>query len=99
MAHPRAFLVLVTHFADTEPSNFVLECRTLQSEPFGGSPLTCYTSRGSSQGLNDHAAFGLPEARGRFHRNDRVGTGVEGRNRHLELFTARDDHSALDEVG
>jgi hypothetical protein len=37
-------LVLVMCFCDAEPANLVLQDRTLQSESFGGSPFSSYTS-------------------------------------------------------
>src|ERR1700727_1505061 len=56
MAHPRALvsLVLVMCFCDAEAANLVLQRRTFQSEPFGGSALACDASRCGSQSVDDY---------------------------------------------
>jgi hypothetical protein len=41
-------LVLILNFRDAKSANFVLQGRTFESEPFGGSPLACNSSGRSS---------------------------------------------------
>jgi hypothetical protein len=56
-------LMLVVCSCDSEPANFVLQSRTLKSQPFRSSRLACDPSRSGFQSPDDDSTFRLSKAR------------------------------------
>jgi hypothetical protein len=58
-AERRKALLTITRLRNPQAANLVLQCRALQSETFGGTPLACDASRCNLQSVDDYRRFSL----------------------------------------